>query len=364
MAKQINYKNLLNGFVDTSNAYTSDVNNRLKSLYFYYNMGCVEEYLHNRRFNSGSVGNSGNTKPFVGIPSQIFQTITTYYENLKSNISGETTDIQTKFNSVTPTPTNEEKTYIKNILNQYLEEALSNITSEIISITNSFRDLQIKTTKNIDKLNFITGQAYDGQFLNNFGGRVIALQLTSSTTTLTNNYYESCRNLLEFIGDNIENKFIKNYPTGNEYFFFTHKVYTNDVLTFNFGEGLRKQLLVLLQYRDSELYDDLLKVDETGVNGIKAYTKYRFKPLLDNIIIPWIKYDAGLQDSRFTNGLEIGHETYLGKSINYQNSYNVGYNLNTGFTADNLVRTELRNRNIGLDNELLNYKSISQLYIS
>ena len=93
MAKQINYKNLLNGFVDTSNAYTSDVNNRLKSLYFYYNMGCVEEYLHNRRFNSGSVGNSGNTKPFVGIPSQIFQTITTYYENLKSNISGETTDI-------------------------------------------------------------------------------------------------------------------------------------------------------------------------------------------------------------------------------------------------------------------------------
>ena len=43
MAKQINYKNLLNGFVDTSNAYTSDVNNRLKSLYFYYNMGCVDD---------------------------------------------------------------------------------------------------------------------------------------------------------------------------------------------------------------------------------------------------------------------------------------------------------------------------------
>ena len=48
----INYKNLLNTFVDESKAYSLDVKNRLHDLFLYHSMGAVEEIMFTRNFSS------------------------------------------------------------------------------------------------------------------------------------------------------------------------------------------------------------------------------------------------------------------------------------------------------------------------
>ena len=139
MAK-IKYKNLLNSFVDGSKSYSLDLKNRIELLFLQYNLGLVEEFMYNRKFNRGTLGTGNST--LVGIPNDIFGRIMTEYTQLKNNILAETTLIQTKLN--TTSPLDEEKLYVKNILLDNLEEQLTNITNKVMSMVNSFR-LQQKT---------------------------------------------------------------------------------------------------------------------------------------------------------------------------------------------------------------------------
>ena len=96
MAK-IKYKNLLNSFVDGSKAYSLDLRNRIELLFLQYNLGLVEEFMYDRRFNTGTLGTGSST--LVGIPNDIFGRITTDYTQLKNSILTETTLIQTKLNT-------------------------------------------------------------------------------------------------------------------------------------------------------------------------------------------------------------------------------------------------------------------------
>ena len=56
MDQVINYKNLLNAFVDESKAYSLDVKNRLNETYLYYSMGLVEELMYSRNYTNGKLG--------------------------------------------------------------------------------------------------------------------------------------------------------------------------------------------------------------------------------------------------------------------------------------------------------------------
>ena len=88
----INYKNLLNTFVDESKAYSLDVKNRLHDLFLYHSMGAVEEIMFTRNFSAGILGTATDAR-LVGVPREVITRITDYYTTLKNNISAETTTI-------------------------------------------------------------------------------------------------------------------------------------------------------------------------------------------------------------------------------------------------------------------------------
>ena len=361
MAK-IKYKNLLNSFVDGSKSYSLDIKNRIELLFLQYNLGLVEEFMYDRRFQTGTLGTGSGT--LIGIPNNIFGRLTTDHSELKNNILSETTLIQTKLNITSAS--DEEKLYIKNILLEMLDEQLTNITNTIMSTVNSFRIQQKTLTDIADKLNFITNNSYDGKFLTPRGGQVTAYQLTATTdvTTLRTEYNNSIELLNTYISKNVTPTFNRTYAGGSEYLFFSNKMYTNDAITFNFDGNYKNQLRTLLKYKDSNMYDKLLKIDPEGVNGIRYQIYADFKTLLDDIVISWVKYDTSNMESKITNGLLNGYSVLENNLNQYYRDFNVGYSVSTTVISEELVRADLVSRNVGSNNNNFNFKKLEQLYIS
>jgi len=361
MAK-IKYKNLLNSFVDGSKAYSLDLRNRIELLFLQYNLGLVEEFMYDRRFNTGTLGTGSST--LVGIPNDIFGRITTDYTQLKNSILTETTLIQTKLNTTSVLA--EEKLYVKNILLDTLEEQLTNLTNRIMSMTNSFRAQQRNLTDVADKLNFITNNSYDGRFLTPRGGKVRAYQLTATTdvTTLRTEYNNSIGFLNTYITKNITPTFSRVYTGGSEYLFFSNKICTNDTITFNFNGNYKNQLDKILKYRDGDMYDKLLKIDPEGINGIRYQIYVEFKTLLDDIVISWLGYDMSNMENKITNNLINGYSDLDGNLNNYYRDFNIGYSVVTTGVGPGLVRNNLVSRNVGSNNNDFNFKKLEQLYIS
>tara|TARA_R100001509_G_scaffold92092_1_gene53186 strand:+ start:1838 stop:2965 length:1128 start_codon:yes stop_codon:yes gene_type:complete len=375
MTGTTNYKNTINNFVDNSKAYSLDVKNRLTNLFLFNNMGLVEEVMHSRTFNLGKLGGDesigGLTTNLVGVPKELFQRIINYYTTIKTAISAETTSIQTNFNTLSPT--NNEKLYIKEVLNKTLDQQFEYINNNLMEVVNSLRKSQFDLTKVVDKLNFITLNSYDGYYQNTFGGLVTVQQLTSSTTTLIQAYTGDSLSLSNFIGEYVNPTFNRNYPAatlirGIEYLFFSNQVYTNNSLSFTFdgyiNDSYQEELKKLIRFRDGQLYNHLLKIDENGFKGIKLKTKIGFEPLLKNIVIPWIAYDLKFFKPRITNGIEAGYEVLDGQLSTYTSDFNIEFGTTTGATAQNILRNNLRERTNGVSDNKFNFKLERQLIIS
>ena len=362
MAKKLNYKNILNSFVDRTKSYSLDVKNRLSTLTLNYNMGITEEFMDNRNFKVGTIGPSSG-EYLVGVPNGVFEKIVNYYNTLRSAITGETTTIQKKFNTLNPVIS--ERNYIKKVLLNHLENQFTDITNEVNMTINSLREQQNSLTKTIDILNFVTTVRHDGQFINRSGGRVAALILTAATevTNLTTNYDASNTYLKNYINGYVTSNFPLNYSYGAEYLFFTNLIYTKDLRTLSFSGNFNTELNRLIEKRKDLLYIDLLKVDNNRVNGLDKTLSVHFKTLLLNLFKSWVRYDISLVNDRIFSGVEEGYKILETNIKNYSNNFNVGYSYNTGTTAQNLVRNYLVDRNRGVEDNKFNYKKINQLYV-
>jgi len=298
------------------------------------------------------------------VPQFIIDDIVTKYTNLKNNINSGTTKIQTQFETLETN--SKERNYVRLSLLNTLDEQLTNITNIIISTTNSFRQQQVNLVSSVDKLNLITINSYDGEYLTRVGGQVRAYQLTGNTalSNLTTDYNHTALILNNYMTNRVLPTFNKNYPGGEEYLFFINRLCTNKAMAFNFKHGYKNQLVDILKYRNGELYDKLLKIDENSVNGIRYQTKRRFELLLQSTITKWLSYDLSLVRTRFDDSIYRGYDILESKMKNFNTPYNVGYGINTGSTAQNLVRNELKSRNVGTETTTFNHKMISQLYIS
>ena len=120
----------------------------------------------------------------------------------------------------------------------------------------------------------------------------------------------------------------------------------------------------LIRFRDGQLYNHLLKIDENGFKGIKLKTKIGFEPLLKNIVIPWIAYDLKFFKPRITNGIEAGYEVLDGQLSTYTSDFNIEFGTTTGATAQNILRNNLRERTNGVSDNKFNFKLERQLIIS
>jgi|TARA_R100001463_G_scaffold12745_10_gene34352 gas vesicle protein len=362
MPAELNYKNLLNLFVDRTKSYSLDTKTRIEDLYYQNSMGLVEEFMVSRNFSFGTLG-SGN-RHLVGIPKDIIDRLNTYYITLKSNISAETTTIQSKLNECNPIK--EEREYIKNLLDSTLEDQLGKTMSSVMNIVNSCREQQKSLTDTIDKLNLITVDSYDGQYINPGGGRVVALQLTAVTAlnNLTTSYNTSGGYLDAFVTNYINNNFSKGYVGGNEYIFFSNRMCTNKSKTFTFTQNYTRELEILTTNRKSDLYDNLFKRDSEGIKGLKYSTILMFQPRIDTMLKGWLNYDCNLFGGRIERGLNRGYSILEDNLNNYYTDYKIGYVINSGNTAQTLVRNSLISRNSGVQDGKFNYKLMQQLYIS
>jgi hypothetical protein len=322
----------------------------------------VEEFMYDRRFQEGTLGLGSSS--LLGIPNDIFGRLTKDYTELKNKILTETTLIQTKLN--TTTALGDEKLYVKNILLEILEEQMTNKTNVVMSTVNSFRVQQKTLTDSADKLNFITNNSYDGKFLTPRGGMVTAYQLTAATevATLRTEYNNSIGLLNDYITKSVSPTFNRIYTGGSEYLFFSNKMCTNNVITFNFKGNYKNQLRTLLKYRDGYMYDKLLKIDPEGINGIRYEVYLDFKRLVDDIVISWVGYDVSNMENKITNALSNGYSVLEGSLNPYYKDFNVGYTISTNVVAQELVRGNLVSRNVGSNNNNFNFKKIEQLYIS
>lgn len=364
MSLQINYKNLLNSFIDNGKSYTLDVKDRLSKLFLYHNMGCVEEIMVSRNYNNGTFGVTPVN--LVGIPNDIVGRVTGYHTTLKNSISTETTSIQTQLNLTSPT--NNEKEYIKQVLHTTLDSQFSLIMNNLLTTVNSFRDLQNNLVSNSDQLNLITISNLDGNYINRNGGAVRVFSLTGMSSTVgvqfTSDYNTYSSYITNYITTYVNPTFTKNYPTGNEYFFFVDKMYTKELLDVKFTNNYVLQLTELLKYRESELYDNLLKVDPKGINGITDRVRREFKPKLDVLLKPWVKYDINLMNERFRDNVETGFEVLKGELTNFKNDIKIDYGIVTGTTQQTLLRDNLRDRERGTTTSDFNLKLPVQLYVS
>jgi len=366
MTGTTNYKSLINTFAGNSKSYALDVKNRLQNLFLYNSMGLVEELMHSRTYHIGILGGKesigGFTTNLVGIPEGLFDRVINSYTTLKTAISTETTTIQTSLNLLSPT--DNEKLYIRELLNKTLENQFIYINNNLLSVVNSLRKSQYNLSTTVDKLNFITSNSYDGYYENTFGGLVVAQQLTSSTTTLIQAYTADSVSISNFVGEYINPTFPRQYPSSNEYIFFSNHIYTNKSLLFTFDGNYKNELKKLIRFRDSQLYDNLLKIDESGFKGLKVKTKRGFEPLLNDIIRGWIGYDLRFFNSRITNGIVAGYNILDGQISQYTSDFNVEFGVTTGTTAQNLVRNNLQERQGGVLDNKFNFKLERQLHIS
>ena len=141
-------------------------------------------------------------------------------------------------------------------------------------------------------------------------------------------------------------------------------MYTNKSLLFTFDGNYENELKKLIRFRDNQLYNNLLKIDESGFKGIKVKTKRGFEPLLNDVIRGWIGYDLRFFNSRITNGIVAGYDILDGQISQYTNDFNVEFGVTTGQTAQNLVRDNLRQRQSGVPDNRFNFKLERQLHIS
>ena len=357
----LKYKNLLNSFVDYGRAYGQTTKNSINEMYLRFSMGLVEEYMYERRFTDGTMG--GVASKMVGVPNKIFDEVLNQYNTLKTTIKNETSKIQTELLKLNVLP--QEREYIKNVLLSTLESQLDHTTSNILSTINTIRIAQNNLVNVVDKLNFVTTNDIDGKFMSKTGGMVKVFMLSASTelTQLKLDYTGSTKHLDGYVRDNISNVFTKSYPGGSEYLFFLNRLCTNDMTSFNFNGSYNMEIEKVLWSRDGTLYDMLTKVDMNMVNGIRPQISKSFKKLLTLLITPWIEYDLSNYNNRINNNLIAGHETLVDKLTRFNTLYNIEYGTNNTSTEENLVITELKERNNGVRDNNFNHKRVMDLYI-
>ena len=361
MSNMLKYKNLLNSFVDYGRAYALTTKNVINDMYLRFSMGLIEEYMYDRRFTEGIMG--GVASKMVGIPNKIFDELLNQYNSLKTKIQNETSDIQKELLKLNVSI--QEREYVKKVLLSTLESELGKITSSVLSTTNTIRTTQNNVVDVVDKLNFVTTNEIDGKFMSKSGGRVKVFTLSASTelTQLKNDYSGSTPHLDTYVRDNVSNTFTKSYPGGSEYIFFLHRLCTNDITSFNFKGSYNAQINEVLRYRNGKLYDELTKVDVNMVKGVKAQISSQFKKSLRLLITPWIEYDLSNYNYRVKNNLIGGYETLVDNLTKFNTLYDIDYGTNNTNTQENLVMTELKERNNGVRDGNFNYKRVADLYI-
>jgi hypothetical protein len=177
---QTNYQVVVESLIDSFEELFDGTYDKLKQINDNYNWVVLQIYNSQRQYSTGKL--NGEDKTIFG-KSQNYQTnLERVFTDLLSDIDNETLSL---FNATKVIFEKEEETVFKNVFKTQLKNLVENkkatFFNELDTITSQLSEVQLKYTRVIDKLNFLSNQA-DG-IIDKTG--IPKIYTTTTTATIT-----------------------------------------------------------------------------------------------------------------------------------------------------------------------------------
>ena len=278
------YKGLYNTFIDECKTYFDTSYGELRNFYYIVKHVEVEEMYKYTKYYGGFVVN--NSLDIVGLPNGFLSRYDEYYENLKLEISGGTSDFQTLLpNSASI----HDKEYIKKTLLDELEIQWSKTRIESTKTIFTLRQYLVELGRATDRLNLVDNE-YDGFMSGRSQGILISLNLTSDTqtnslTALTadvKSRFSVIENFVNTWKDVVNYDYPNRLISPNQYLFFSNLVYDKKVMTKIDDLTYKNDAKKLILYKSDSLFKKLTRAKTSNEDGISSTIVHDYsRKLLD-----------------------------------------------------------------------------------
>ena len=357
-----NYTGLYNTFIDECKTYFDSSYGGISNLYLTFNNGVVEEMYKYTKYYGGFVVN--NDLDIVGIPNGFLSRYDEYYENLKLQISGGTSDFQTL---LPDSASIHDKEYVKKTLLDELE--IQWVKSRIESTKTIFtlRQYLVELGRATDRLNLVDNE-YDGFMSGKSQGILISLNLTSDTqtnslTALTvKSRFSAIENFVTTWQDVVNYDYPNKIISPNQYLFFSNLVYDERVLTKIDDLSYKNDAKKLIHYKSDSLFKKLTKVKTGNENGINSIIKHDYTRKLLDRASQYFNYEIKKYKNYFDKSLIQTQLKNIKKFNAAQRKYEVRFNQHDGEIP--YVAEFFKDRALGTVYNSYNKKIISNITIT
>jgi len=358
------YKGLYNTFIDETKSYFDTCYNTLSNLYLTFNNGVIEEVFKYTKYYGGFVVN--NELEIVGIPNGFLSRYDDMYNELKLQISGETSDLQT----LLPTGASlDDKNYIKNVLLEELEVQWVKTRVEVSNNIFTLRQYLVELGRATDRLNLIEYK-YDGFMSGKSQSILISLDLTADTQTnsltdLTTDIQSELSKIENFVNTwhkitpyQYEDKVIS--PL--QYLFFSNLLYDKKVISKIDDLKYKKEGKKLIDYKSDSLFKKLTQTKTTTNNGLNPYLVYPYSVKVLDRASQYFNYDIKKYKNYFDESSIQLKLKGLKKMTPAQRKYEVKFNQHDGEIE--YVSEFFKDRTLGSVYNSYNKKIISNITIT
>ena len=272
------YKGLYNTFIDETKTYFNTCYGEVSNLYLTFNNGLVEEMYKYTKYYGGFVVN--NQLDIVGIPNGFLGRYDEMHQNLKLQISGETSDLQT----LLPTSaTVDDKEYIKKTLLDELETQWVKNRIEATKTIFTLRQYLVELGRATDRLNLIQYE-YDGFMSGRSQSILISLNLTADTqtdslTALTadvKSRFSKIENFVNTWEDVVDYQYENKVISPQQYLFFSNLLYDKKVISKLDDLTYKNDAKKLINYKSDSLFEKLTRVKTSTQKGLNSYLSYPY----------------------------------------------------------------------------------------
>ncbi len=358
------YKGLYNTFIDECKTYFDTSYGEISNLYLTFNHGVVEEMYKYTKYYGGFVVN--NSLDIVGLPNGFLSRYDEYYENLKLEISGGTSDFQTLLpNSASI----HDKEYIKKTLLDELEIQWSKTRIESTKTIFTLRQYLVELGRATDRLNLVDNE-YDGFMSGRSQGILISLNLTSDTqtnslTALTADV-KSRFSVIENFVNTWEDVVNYDYPnrliSPNQYLFFSNLVYDKKVMTKIDDLTYKNDAKKLILYKSDSLFKKLTRAKTSNEDGISSTIVHDYSRKLLDRVSQYFNYEIKKYKNYFDKSPIQLQLKNIKKFNAAQRKYEVKFNQHDGEIP--YVSEFFKDRALGTVYNSYNKKIISNITIT
>ena len=358
------YKGLYNTFIDETKTYFETCYGEATNLYSTFNNGLVEEMYKYTKYYGGFVVNS--KLDIVGLPNGFLGRYDNMYENLKLEISGETSDLQTLLPS---SATIEDKDYIKNVLLDELETQWAKTRIETAKTIFTLRQYIVELGRSTDRLNLIQYQ-YDGFMSGKSQSILISLDLTANTqteslTALTADVQSRLSKIENFVNtweDVTDYGYDGNVIDSQQYLFFSNLLYDKKVISKLDDLTYKNDAKKLINYKSDRLFQKLIQTKTPHQKGINSYLVYPYSVKILERASQYFNYEVKKYKNYFNKSILELKLKEIKKITSANRKYEVNFSQRDGEIY--YVSQFFKDRALGTVYNSYNKKIISNITIT